>query len=71
MSTATVIAVCAAPAAVLVVLLVAYLAYQAIAHDVARRLRAHANHLQTSNPLHTAPPGIRYAADLIERWSRR
>ena len=53
------------------VFLLLYTAYGVVSNDVARRLRIHADRLQTYDPLHAAPAGIRYAADLIERWGKR
>ncbi|MCQ9178934.1 hypothetical protein KMT30_07790 [Streptomyces sp. IBSBF 2953] len=49
----------------------AYLAYETVATDIARRLRRHADELHAVNPLSVAPPGIRYAANLVERWGIR
>ncbi|MET9086139.1 hypothetical protein ABZX77_30410 [Streptomyces sp. NPDC004237] len=63
--------VLAVPASLVAVFLLLYTAYGTVAHDVARRLRIHADRLHTTDPLHTAPPGIRYAADLIEQWGKR
>lgn len=72
MSTAETIGVTllATPAAGLVILLVGFAAYQAVAHDLARRLRAHAESLP-GGVLDPRTAGLRYAADRIERWGRR
>ncbi|MFI6249022.1 hypothetical protein [Streptomyces sp. NPDC051016] len=73
MSTVQALAVIAVavPFGAVVVFVVLYTAYGIVANDVARRLRVHADRLRTDDPLHIAPAGIHYAADLIERWGKR
>lgn len=59
------------PATGALVMLLGHLAYRMVARHIARRLRDHADSMQTLDPLRTEPAGIRYAAGLIDPGRQR